>query len=214
MTRLRIDLSISADGFVAGPEQSLEHPLGVGGDALHEWAFATRTFQAVHGEGGGATGLDDDVAAAARQNVGALIMGRRMFGGGPGPWDRDEPWLGWWGERPPYGHPVFVLTHHEREPLPMEGGTTFHFVTDGIESALVRATEAADGGDVVIGGGADVARQYLRAGLVDALALHMVPVLLGSGERLLGELGDGLADLRPDPVVSSPAVAHLHFRRA
>jgi dihydrofolate reductase len=175
--------SLSLDGFGAGPSQSLDNPLGKGGEALHEWFVPTRTFQKIHGKEGGTTGPDDDLAARAFANIGAVIMGRNMFGPVRGPWP-DENWKGWWGDNPPFHCPVFVLTHHERAPLAMEGDTVFHFVTDGIESALERAVEAADGKDVLVGGGVATIRQYLRAGLIDEMHLAISPVLLGSGEHL------------------------------
>lgn len=186
MPRVRINcFSVSADGFGAGPAQSLENPLGVGGMALHEWVFPTRHFQQTHGGGGdGTTGVDDEFAAAGMANLGAWILGRNMFGPVRGPWPDDE-WKGWWGPNPPYHVPVFVLTHHPRAPLAMDGGTTFHFVTEGIEAALERAKAAAGDKDVRIGGGAETVRQYLRAGLVDELHLAYAPVVLGSGEALL-----------------------------
>jgi dihydrofolate reductase len=186
MTRVRVEsFTLSLDGFGAGPNQTLEHPLGVGGTSLHGWAVSTRTFQKhLFGNDGGATGVDDDFAARGFRNIGAWILGRNMFGPVRGPWP-DDSWRGWWGENPVYHVPVFVLTHHAREPLVMEGGTTFHFVTDGIVAALDRARAAALGKDVRIGGGADVIRQYLRERLIDELHLAIAPVLLGSGERLL-----------------------------
>jgi dihydrofolate reductase len=186
MAKLRVaGFSISIDGYGAGPEQSLDHPLGVGGTALHQWLFGTRTFQRmVGGEGGGAVGTDDHFAARGFENVGAWILGRNMFAASRGPWP-DDGWKGWWGADPPYHAPVFVLTHHARPPIAMEGGTTFHFVTDGIDAALARATEAAGGQDVRIGGGVATIRQYLRAGLIDEIHLAISPVLLGSGEHLL-----------------------------
>ncbi len=186
MSKLRVaSFSISIDGFGAGPDQSLENPLGFGGAQLHAWAFPTRTFRrTVLGADDGTTGLDDDFVARGFENVGAWILGRNMFGPVRGPWP-DESWKGWWGEEPPYHVPVFVLTHHARSPLEMEGGTTFHFVTGGIREALERAREAADGKDVRIGGGPATIRQYLAAGLVDELHLAIAPVLLGSGEPLL-----------------------------
>jgi len=184
MSRLRIHaFSISLDGYGAGPDQSLENPLGVGGEALHDWFVPTRTFQRVHGNEGGTTGVDDDFAARGFDNVGAWILGRNMFGPVRGPWP-DESWKGWWGDNPPYHVPVFVLTHHARAPLEMEGGTTFHFVTDGIEAALARAKEAAGGRDILVGGGAATIRQYLKAGLVDEMHFAISPILLGGGEPL------------------------------
>ena len=186
MSRVRVNcFCVSADGYGAGPRQSLEHPLGVGGTALPEWFFPTRTFRSMHGAGAdGTTGVDDDFAAAGIANLGAWILGRNMFGPGRGPWP-DDGWKGWWGANPPYHVPVFVLTHHARAPLEMEGGTTFHFVTDGIDAALARAKAVAGGKDVRIGGGVATVRQYLRAGLVDEMHLAISPVLLGAGESLL-----------------------------
>ncbi len=212
MGKLKFTMSMSLDGYVAGPDQSLEHPLGEGGMALHTWAFATRTFCEMQGREGGETGLDDDQAAGWNRDVGAFVMGRNMFGPVRGEWPQ-EPWNGWWGDDPPYHAPVFVLTHHPREPLEMQGGTTFHFVTDGIEAALDRAREAAGDRDVSIGGGASTVRQYLRAGLVDEMRLHVVPVLLGAGEPLLAGIGDALAALECVELVSSAAAAHFTYRR-
>lgn len=176
--------SVSLDGFGAGPNQSLENPLGVGGVALHEWAFKTKTMQEkVFGNSGGATGPDDDFAARSFQNIGAWILGRNMFAPTRGPW-KDDTWKGWWGNNPPYHVPVFVLTHHARAPIEMEGGTTFYFITDGIESALKKAKEAAKGKDVRIGGGVATVREYLKAGLIDEMHLVYSPAFLGSGESL------------------------------
>ena len=184
MTRIRVEgFTISLDGYGAGPDQDLEHPLGVGGNELHRWLLPTRTFRKSHGSGDGTTGVDDDFAARGFDNIGAWILGRNMFGPVRGPWP-DESWRGWWGENPPYHVPVFVLTQHPRAPLVMEGGTRFHFVTEGIEEALRLAREAAGGRDVRLGGGVDTVRQYLRAGLVDTLHLAVGPVLLGAGESL------------------------------
>lgn len=182
--------SISIDGYGAGPHQSLENPLGIGGGDLHRWFIPTRTFQRVHGNGEGTTGVDDDFAARGFANVGAWILGRNMFAPSRGPWN-DPSWKGWWGPNPPYHVPTFVLTHHARPSITMEGGTTFHFVTDGIHAALTRAVDAAGGKDVRIGGGADIVRQYLQARLIDEMHFAISPVLLGSGESLF----DGL-DLR------------------
>ena len=186
MSRIRINcFAVSADGYGAGPAQSLEQPLGVGGEALHEWFIPTRTFRAMLGGGdGGTTGVDDEFAAAGIAGLGAWILGRNMFGPVRGPWP-DDKWKGWWGPNPPYHVPVFVLTHHPRAPIEMEGGTTFHFVTDGIHAALERAKAAAGGKDVRVGGGVATAREYLRAGLVDEIHFAISPVLLGSGEALL-----------------------------
>lgn len=185
MTRVRVEsFSISLDGYGAGPDQSLDNPLGVGGPELHEWLLPTRTAQrAVFGSDEGTTGVDDDFAARGFQNVGAWILGRNMFGPVRGPWP-DLNWKGWWGDSPPYHVPVFVLTHHARPPLEMEGNTTFHFVTGGIREALDRARDAAGGKDVRIGGGANTIQQYLREGLIDELHFAIAPVVLGAGERL------------------------------
>jgi len=209
---LKFSIAMSVDGYVAGPNQSLEDPLCQGGRQLHEWAFATRSFRAMTGQEGGETGVDDEHAMAWSENTGAVIMGRNMFGPVRGGWG-DESWRGWWGDDPPYHVPVFVLTHHAREPVEMEGGTTFHFVTDGIEAALERAQAVAGEQDVNIGGGAEALRQYLRAGLVDAFRLHVVPVLLGAGERLFEDMDGGPAGFEIVELVSSPAVAHYVFRR-
>ena len=180
--------SVSIDGFAAGPDQSLEHPLGVGGMALHEWAFHTRTFREMHGAGGGdSDDIDDAFAVRSFDNVGAWILGRNMFGPVRGPWP-DNTWKGWWGDTPPYHVPVFVLTHYPRDPIVMNGGTTFHFVTDGIHRALERAVDAAKGRDVRLGGGVATVRQYLRAGLVDEMHLAISPVILGRGENLLVDI--------------------------
>ncbi len=185
MTKLRVlSIGMSVDGFSAGPNQDLANPLGVGGTAIFEWMFGTRTFRRMHGNDGGSTGVDDEFAARGFRNIGAWIIGRNMFGPVRGPW-LDDKWKGWWGENPPYHVPVFVLTNHPRKSITMVGGTTFHFVTDGIHAALERATEAAKGQDVRLGGGVATIRQYLRAGLVDEVHLAVSPVLLGSGENLL-----------------------------
>ena len=214
MARLRFQISISLDGFVAGPNQSEENPLGEGGEALHEWVVALAAWREPHGREGGEENASTPVFEEMTDGIGATIMGRNMFGGGPGPWG-EEPWNGWWGDEPPFHTPVFVLTHHEREPLELKGGTTFHFVSDGIESALEQAKEAAGGNDVAIGGGADALQQYLAAGLVDRFWLNVVPVLLGSGARLFDERvaasGVAFEQLR---AVEAPGVAHLEYRRA
>jgi dihydrofolate reductase len=185
MAKLRVHtFSISLDGYGAGPNQGLDNPLGVGGEALHEWAVATRTFQQMSGRDGGTTDVDDDFVARGFANIGAWIMGRNMFGPVRGPWP-DDSWKGWWGDNPPYHTPVFVLTHNPRASIAMDGGTIFHFVTDGIHAALDRATEAAKGQDIRLGGGVATIQQYLRAGLVDEMHLAISPILLGSGEHLL-----------------------------
>lgn len=208
MSELRVhNFAISLDGYGAGPHQSLDHPLGAGGERLHEWVFATRHGRRVIGEEGGEVGVDDEFLARGEARTGATILGRNMFGPIRGPWGRDE-WSGWWGESPPYGHPMFVLTHHPRSPIVMNGGTTFHFVEDGIEAVLARAVDAADGRDVRLGGGVSAVQQYLRAGLIDELHLVVVPVLLGSGERLFDGLDGGATGYECVEFVSSPAVAH------
>jgi len=214
MAKLRFQITMSLDGYVAGPEQSVDDPIGKGGLDLHEWAFATQSFRAAHGtDGGGETGLDDDRIAATSANVGATIMGRNMFGPVRGPWG-DEQWNGWWGDDPPFHTPVFVLTHHARESLEMRGGTTFHFVTDGIEAALGRALDVAGGRDVALGGGASTAQQFLRAGLIDEMEIHVVPKLLGAGERLFDNLDGGPIGYACTGLVSSPAAAHFTYARA
>jgi dihydrofolate reductase len=208
MSSVVCQISISLDGFVAGPNQSVDNPIGEGGMRLHEWAFATDSWRAQQGLDGGEHSADAEVVDEVVQGIGAYIMGRKMFGGGDGPWD--ETWTGWWGTDPPYHVPVFVLTHVARAPIPMEGGTTFTFVTDGIESALKQARAAAGDKDIAIAGGASAVRQYLVAGLLDELYLHVVPVILGAGERLLEAVGDPV--LEPVKVVASPAVTHIKYR--
>jgi dihydrofolate reductase len=212
MAKLRFNMTMSLDGYVAGPGQSLENPLGEGGHGLHAWAFATRSFRAMHGMEGGEPGLDDEIAASWNANIGATIMGRNMFGPVRGSWG-DDPWAGWWGDDPPYHTPVFVLTHHPREPREMLGGTTFYFVTDGIETALERAIDAAGGKDVSLGGGAHAAQQYLRARLIDEMEIHVVPAFLGGGSRLFENLDGGPAGYECVGLVSSPAVAHYSYAR-
>jgi dihydrofolate reductase len=213
MSRVRIaSFGISLDGFGAGPGQDLQHPLGVGGEALHGWVFPTRTFQRMHGQGEGTTGVDDDFAARGFENVGAWILGRNMFGPIRGPWP-DEAWKGWWGDEPPYHVPVFVLTHHARSALPMKGGTTFHFVTGGIREALQRAREAAAGQDVRIGGGVSTIRQYLRAGLVDEMHLVVSPAVLGKGEHLLSGIDLLELGLRHTEGVASEKAMHVVLTR-
>jgi dihydrofolate reductase len=203
---------MSLDGFIAGPNQSLEEPLGVGGEALHEWVFPLEAWRGPHGLDGGEVNESTPVLEDELTNIGATVMGRNMFGGGPGPWNRDDPWSGWWGRTPPFHHPVFVLTHHARDPLVLDGGTTFTFVTDGIESALHQARSAARGKDVALAGGARAARQYLIAGLIDEMQLHVVPTLLGGGERLFDGVGDlhGLALVK---TIAAPNVTHLKFAK-
>ena len=212
MTRLRCNLAISLDGFVAGPDQSVDNPLGIGGAQLHEWAFPLAAFRKMHGQDGGEVNASTQIIEEAVANVGAVIMGRNMFGGGPGPWRDDPPWTGWWGEDPPYHVPVFVITHHPRQPLVMQGGTTFHFVTGGVAPALAAARAAAGGKDIVVGGGASVARQYLAAGSFDEVNLSVVPVLLKAGERLFDRLGDADVRLEQLRAIAAPGVTHLRYR--
>lgn len=208
---LRFEISMSLDGFVAGPNPRQEEPLGDGGEQLHEWVFKLAAWRQPHGREGGEVNASTEVLEESLAATGAVIMGRNMFGGGPGPWGED-PWEGWWGDEPPFRCPVFVLTHHAREPLQKQGGTTFTFVTDGIESALEQARTASGGKDVALGGGADVAQQYLAAGLIDEMNLNLAPVLLGSGTRLFDNLeGVGAA---PELVraIDAPGVTHLKYR--
>jgi dihydrofolate reductase len=209
MSKVRSHISVSADGYVAGPNQSLENPLGEGGEDLHGWVIALRAWREPHGMEGGEVNASSPVVEESTTNVGAEIMGRGMFGGGSGPWG-DDPWQGWWGDDPPFHMPVFVVTHHEREPLTLSD-TTFTFVTDGIQSALDQARTAAAGKDVAIVGGADVINQYLAAGLVEELELHVVPLLLGGGARLFEGLGPDL-QLEQVRVVEAPGVTHLKYR--
>ena len=204
---------MSLDGFVAGPNQSVDNPLGIGGMRLHEWAFALAIFRDQHGMEGGEINESTRVIDESLVNIGATVMGRNMFGGHPGRWDPNKPWDGWWGINPPYHHPVFVLTHHKREPLVLDGGTTFTFVTDGIESALEQARRAAGGKDISLAGGAKAAQQYLAAGLVDEMEINLVPTLLGSGERLFESIGDDLHGLQLVRTVAAPRVTHLKFTR-
>jgi dihydrofolate reductase len=209
MPKLTFDISVSLDGFVAGPDPRPEEPLGTGGEALHEWAFVLASWQEQHGRAGGERNADDEVVRERIAATGAEIMGRGKFGGGPGPWD--ESWKGWWGDEPPFEHSVFVLTHQPREPISFENGTSFTFVTDGIESALEQARAAAGDKDVLVGGGADVGRQYLNAGLLDEVELHVVPLILGGGVRLFEGMNPD-RKLEIDRVVASPTVTHLRYR--
>jgi dihydrofolate reductase len=210
MSTLRFQLAVSLDGYVAGPDQSEEHPLGVGGTELHDWVVELEAWRRPHGLEGGEVNASTAVVEEVQAGVGATVMGRNMFGGGPGPWREDPPWRGWWGDNPPFHTPVFVLTHHPRAPLEMEGGTTFVFVTDGIEAALEQARQAAGAQDVLLGGGASVVQQYLAAGLVDEFWLHVVPVLLGAGARLLDNVGD--LDVEQVRAVEAPGVTHIKYR--
>ena len=213
MGELKLDITMSLDGFVAGPNQTLEQPLGAGGERLHEWAYAMATWREQHGRAGGEANADDAVYRESVDSMGAVLMGRKMFSGGAGPWADDPNGMGWWGDEPPFGVPVFILTHHAREPVEMRGGTTFTFVTDGADSALAQARAAAEDKNVAIAGGADVAQQYLRAGLVDEAQIHLAPLLLGDGGvRLFDGLGSERPTLEVTRVVSSPLVTHIRYR--
>ena len=215
MPKLRVhNIAISLDGYAAGPNQGIENPLGIGGESLHEWVFKTPYWQRMIGEKvTAAAGVDEQYLVAGDENIGAHIMGRNMFGPIRGPWP-DNEWKGWWGDNPPYHHQVFVLTHHPHASITMEGGTTFQFVTDGIETALERAFEAANGNDVRLGGGASTIQQYLRAGLVDEMHVAIVPILLGSGERLFDNFDGTAAGYECVELVSSPSVVHARFARS
>lgn len=210
MAKLRLDISVSLDGYVAGPNPSEENPLGIGGEQLHEWVVGLEAWRKPHGLEGGEVNESTQVVEESQANLGATVMGRNMFGG-EGSWEA-KPWDGWWGDEPPFHMPVFVLTHHDREPLVKVGGTTFTFVTHGIESALEQAQAAAGGKDIALAGGADVAQQFLRAGLVDEMQLHIAPVLLGGGTRLLDNLDGVNLELECIRVVAAPDVTHLKYR--
>jgi dihydrofolate reductase len=212
MPKLRFKISLSLDGFVAGLDQSVDSPLGVGGERLHEWVFEQAAFRKLIGMEGGATKESNTVVEESMANIGATIMGRNMFGGHPGPWNTQQPWNGWWGDNPPFHHPVFVITHHQRAPLHMDGETTFTFVNQGIHAALELAQRAAGNKDIALGGGANVAQQYLAAGLVDEMEINLVPVLLGRGERLFDTVDDlhGLTLVR---TVAAANVTHLKFAK-
>jgi dihydrofolate reductase len=212
MSKLRCHISISLDGFAAGPNQSQENPLGEGGMQLHDWVIRLAAWREPHGYEGGEVNESTPIVEESHENIGASVMGRNMFGPvGGGAWG-DGQWKGWWGDNPPFHYPVFVLTHHPRQPLEMEGGTTFHFVTDGIEPALEKARETAGGKDVLLSGGAEVVNEYLAAGLLDELQLSVAPVLLGDGARLFDDLGDAKVQLEQVRVVEAPGVAHLTYR--
>lgn len=217
MPKLRVNaFAVSIDGYAAGPDQNLENPLGVGGMALHNWFFPTQTFQNMIGQEGGTTGIDNDFAERGFENIGASILGRNMFGPIRGGWpDRDsaDSWKGWWGDNPPYHTPVFVLTHHPRAPIPMAGGTTFHFVTDGIHAALNRAVEAAQGKDIRVGGGVATVQQFLRARLIDEIHLAIAPVLLGSGENLFANLNWPELGYQVNKHVATPNATHLVLQK-
>src|SRR6476620_4775670 len=212
MTRLISDISISLDGFAAGPNPNLEQPLGAGGDLLHEWAIAAARWREGPGLEGGEENADSEVIQEWIDATGAVVMGRKMFSGGDGPWEDDPRADGWWGDDPPFHVPVFVLTQHARAPLNMQGGTTFTFVTEGIEAALEQARSAAGDRNVSLAGGASIAQQYLKAGLVDEMQIHVAPVFLGDGVRLFERLGDDRPDLELTRVVDSPTVTHLRYR--
>jgi dihydrofolate reductase len=210
MAQLKVDISMSLDGFVAGPNPTLERPLGDGGEALHEWALALASWREPHGLPGGETNASTQVVEESLDATGAVVMGRRMFSGGEGPWEDDPNADGWWGDEPPFHVPVFVLTHHAREPVTKEGGTSFIFVTDGFEAALEEGRAAAEDKDVFVGGGASVVQQYLEAGLLDELQINVAPVLLGGGTRLFEGLGPQTLEITR--VVEAPAVTHLRYR--
>lgn len=212
MAKVMLDLSMSLDGFVAGPNQTLDEPLGEHGNDLHQWAFAAASWRESHGRSGGEDNADSEVIEESLAATGAVVMGRRMFSGGEGPWENDPNSNGWWGADPPFHVPVFVLTHHPRETLNMKGGTTFTFVTDGIEAALDQAQAAAGDKNVHLAGGATIAQQYLGAGLVDEMQIHVAPVFLGDGVRLFDNLGDDRPELEITRVVASPTVTHLRYR--
>jgi dihydrofolate reductase len=213
MSKLKVTVTMSLDGFVAGPNQTERDPLGAGGEQLHQWLVSLKAFRETHGgEESGEVNASTPIAEEILGNVGATIMGRNMFGGGPGPWS-DDPWEGYWGNNPPYHHPVFVLTHHPREPLELEGGTTFHFVTEGIDAALEQAKAVSGDKDVSIGGGANVVQQYLAAGLLDEIVLSVVPILLGGGARLFDDLGEPMPKLRQVEAVDAPGVVHIRYVR-
>jgi dihydrofolate reductase len=212
MGKLTLDITMSLDGFVAGPNQTLEQPLGEGGERLHEWVYGLASWRESHGLDGGERAPDDDVLEESVRATGAVLMGRRMFSGGAGPWEGDENAGGWWGDTPPFGVPVFILTHHPREPVTLQGGTTFTFVTDGIDAALTQARAAAGDRNVAVAGGANVVQQYLRAGSIDELQIHVAPLLLGDGVRLFDELGAERPALEVTRVIASPAVTHIRYR--
>jgi dihydrofolate reductase len=211
MSKLRYSTSMSLDGFVAGSHQSPEHPLGIGGELLHQWMFTLAVWRREAGLEGGEVNASTAILEQVDANVGAIVMGRNMFGGGPGPWS-DELWTGWWGHNPPFHLPVFVLTHHARPPVEMEGGTTFTFVTEGIDAALERARRSASGKDVAVAGGGEVAKECLAAGLLDEIAIHLVPVFLGDGVRLFDGLGLPAVRLEQVRAIEAPGVTHLQYR--
>ena len=213
MGKVKCQISVSADGFVAGPNQSEEHGLGEGGEALHDWVVKLAAWRESHGYEGGEVNASSQVMEEAFAGTGAVVIGRNMFGPERGPWGED-PWKGWWGDEPPFHVPVYVLTHHEREPLEMDGGTTFHFVTEGVERAVELAREAAGEKDVSVGGGGETIQECLRAGLLEELLLNQVPILLGDGTRLFDGLGDADVKLEQTRVIDAPGVAHIYYRVA
>jgi dihydrofolate reductase len=212
MAKLTFEISMSLDGFIAGPAASMEQPLGEGGERLHQWIFGLASWRKRHGQSGGTTNVDSEVLEESLSTTGATLMGRRMFSGGEGPWGDDPNADGWWGDDPPFRTPVFVLTHHARETVTKQGGTTYTFVTDGIEAAFEQARAAAGDKNVGLGGGASVAQQYLKAGLLDELQIHLVPVLLGGGVRLFDDLGAEQLGLEATRIIESPGITHLRFR--
>lgn len=212
MARLTLDISMSLDGFIAGPNRTVEQPLGDGGERLHEWILGLASFRERHGRSGGERNADDEVVRETLDTAGAVLMGRRMFSGGEGPWEDDPVADGWWGNDPPFRVPVFVLTHHARETVAKQGGTSFIFVTDGLESALAKAREAAGDKDVSVAGGASLVQQCIEAGLLDEMQIHLVPVFLGGGVRLFDQLGDTRRDLEVERAIHSPAVTHVKYR--
>jgi dihydrofolate reductase len=212
MARLTLDISMSLDGFIAGPNRTVEQPLGEGGERLHEWIVGLASFRERHGMSGGERNADDDIVRETLDTAGAVLMGRRMFSGGEGPWEDDPVADGWWGDDPPFKVPVFVLTHHPRETVAKQGGTSFIFVTDGLESALGQAREAARGKDVSVAGGASLVQQCIQAGFLDEMQIHLVPVFLGEGVRLFDQLRDGPGGLEVEGAIHSPAVTHIRYR--
>ncbi len=211
MSKVRADLTTSLDGFVAGPNQTLEQPLGAGGERLHTWLFAAESWRRQHGLSGGEANADSEIVRDSQESTGAVVMGRRMFSGGEGPWESDPNAQGWWGDDPPFHAPVFVVTHHARETLELEGGT-FVFVTEGIEAAVAQAKEAAADKDVLVAGGGSVVQEALRSGILDELQVHVVPLLLGGGVRLFDDALGEVIELEATRVIESPAVTHLRYR--
>jgi dihydrofolate reductase len=214
MGKLTLNITMSLDGFIAGPNQTIEQPLGEGGERIHEWMYGLAAFRERHGQSGGETNADSDVVEESVSSTGAVLMGRRMFSGGAGPWADDPNADGWWGDNPPFGVPVFILTHHVRETVTKQGGTTFTFVTEGVEAALAQARAAAGEKDVSVAGGANVVQQVMRAGLLDELQIHIAPLLLGDGVRLFDALGPERPELEITRVIGSPAVTHVKYRVA